>query len=380
MKFETKAIREGQPIDPTTGAVIMPIYQSTTYAFHEVGVPRQFDYSRSGNPTRHALETCLASLEQAKNCKTFSSGMAATDAVLSLLGPDDHVVACENLYGGTRRLFDNIAKKWKIEFTYVPGEDSEDFKAACKENTKLVWLETPANPTLELLDIAAISQATKHDGRYSVVDNTFLSPYFQNPLVLGADIVLHSTTKYIGGHSDVIGGAVMTNDDEVAEIIYNYQNDVGAIPGAIDCYLTLRGSKTLAVRMRQHEANALAVAEYLETHDKVENVFYPGLKNHPQHELAKKQMSGFGGIVSFHAKTDRAGLNRFIDGVECFFYSESLGGVESLICHPATMSHAVLTEEQRTQMGIKDSTIRLSVGIEHIDDMLEDLEKALARI
>ncbi|MGF1574230.1 MAG: trans-sulfuration enzyme family protein [Sumerlaeia bacterium] len=380
MKFETKAIRVGQKIDPTTGAVIVPIYQSTTYAFHSVGEPRSFEYTRSGNPTRHAYETCLASLECGKHAVTYSSGMAATDAALSLLQPGEHVVSCSNIYGGTLRLFESVYKKRGIEFTYVKGDNPADFAAAMKPNTRMVWLETPANPTLELLDIEAISAATRSDKIQVLVDNTFCSPYLQNPLKLGATLVLQSTTKYIGGHSDLVGGAVITNDDETAEALRFYQFTVGAVPSAFDCYLALRGMKTLSLRMKQHCENALAVARFLRQHPKVDRVYYPGLEEHPSHELAKRQMRHFGGMVTFVAKTDRAGLNRMIDGITCFFFAESLGGVESLICHPPTMSHAVLSEEQRMEMGIPDNMLRLSVGIEHIDDLLEDLAKALDRI
>ncbi len=386
MNFETKAIRIGQRFDPTTGAVIVPIYQSTTYAFHSVGEPRSFEYTRSGNPTRHAYETCLASLECGKHAVTYSSGMAATDAALALLEPGDHIVSCFNIYGGTLRLFETIYKKRGIQFTYVRGNKPADFAAAVKPNTRMVWLETPANPTLELLDIQGISEATRGIGAtlrqelQVLVDNTFCSPYLQTPLNLGATVSLQSTTKYIGGHSDLVGGAVITNDDSLAEKLRYYQNTVGAIPSAFDCYLALRGMKTLSLRMKQHCANAQRLAQFLEQHPKVERVFYPGLPTHPDHELAKRQMRGFGGMLTFIAKTDRAGLNRMIDGITCFFFAESLGGVESLICHPPTMSHAVLTEEQRQEMGIPDNMLRLSVGIEHIDDLLEDLSKALDRI
>lgn len=380
MKFETKAIRVGQKIDPTTGAVIVPIYQSTTYAFHNVGEPRQFEYTRSGNPTRHAYETCLASLECGEHCITYSSGMAATDAALAILEPGDNVVSCYNIYGGTLRLFESIYVKRGISFTYVKGDNPADFAAAIKPNTRLVWLETPANPTLELLDIAAISKATRSERVNVLVDNTFCSPYLQNPLTLGATLVLQSTTKYIGGHSDLVGGAMITNDPVLAEKLRFYQFSVGAVPSAFDCYLALRGMKTMSLRMKQHCANALRIAQFLEVHPKVERVYYPGLPNHPSHELAKRQMRDFGGMVTFVAKTDRAGLNRMINGITCFFFAESLGGVESLICHPPTMSHAVLTEEQRVEMGIPDNMLRLSVGIEHIDDLLEDLSKALDRI
>lgn len=380
MKFETRAIRVGQPVDTATGAVIMPIYQSTTYAFRGVGEPASsgFEYSRTGNPTRTALQACLASLEEAKHCVAFSSGMAACEAVLSMLRPGDNVIAVANIYGGTIRLFDMVWKDRGVTFTYVDGKRPEAFAAAITPATKMIWIETPTNPNLELTDIAAVSDLARKRGVPVVVDNTFLSPYFQQPLTLGADIVLHSTTKYIGGHSDVIGGAVATNSAEFNEKLLFHQNTIGAVPSAFDCYLALRGVKTLAVRMRQHAANAQAIAEFLAGHPAVETVRYPGLPTHPQRELVARQMKGCGGMVTFELRGGRPALERFVSRLRCFFYSESLGGVESLVCHPQTMSHAVLTEEQRLAMGVTPQTARLSIGIEHIDDLLGNLKEALA--
>ncbi len=381
MRFETKAIRVGQDVDPATGAVITPIYQSTTFKFQEVGRPDAsgFEYSRSGNPTRRALEQCIAALENAEQGLAFASGMCATDAVLSPMEPGDHVVAAVNLYGGTLRLFESFYKKRQTTFTYVGGNDMAEFEAAITPKTRYLWIETPTNPKLQLIDIAAVAEIGKRHGIPVVVDNTFASPYFQRPLDLGASVVLHSTTKYIAGHSDVIGGAVVTNDPKLHEAFYFYQNTVGGVPSPFDCYLSLRGLKTLSLRMRAHEANALQIAKFLEGHPLASDVCYPGLPSHPQHELAKRQMDGFGGMVTFELKGGRDAVNKFIAGLEYFFFAESLGGVESLVCHPPTMSHAVLTEAQRAAMGITDGTIRLSVGIENGDDLVEDLAGALER-
>jgi len=377
MRFSTKAIRVGQSPDTKTGSVNVPVYQTVNFVFDNVGQPRGYEYSRSENPTRTALEQCLASLEEAKFGMAFGSGMAAVDAVLSLLRPGDHVVSIKTIYGGTYRLFEQVYVPRGVKFTYVDGTQPEAFVRALQPNTKLIWIETPANPLLQLVDVRAVAEIARGHGEKLVADNTFPSPYFQRPLTQDADIVLHSTTKYVSGHSDVIGGAVLTNDAQLHESISFYQNTAGAVPGPWDCWLSLRGLKTLAVRMRQHEANAKIIATYLSRHPKVQETIYPGLPSHPQHELASRQMDGFGAIVSFRLKGGNEQVSRFIPALKVFLFAESLGGVESLVCHPATMSHAVMTDDERQGVGITDSTIRLSVGIEDVQDLIEDLDGAL---
>jgi cystathionine beta-lyase/cystathionine gamma-synthase len=377
MRFSTRAIRVGQSPDPVTGSVTVPIYQTVNYVFDDVGRPRGYEYSRSANPTRTALEQCVASLEEATYGLAFASGMAAVDAVLSLLRPGDHVVSSEHLYGGTFRLFEKVYVPRGITFTYVDGTRSSAFGEAIRENTKLLWIETPANPLLQLVDVRAAAAVAKSRGIRLVADNTFASPYFQRPLTQGADIVIHSTTKYISGHSDVIGGVVIASDPELHEAMKFYQNAVGAVPGPLDCWLTLRGLKTLAIRMRQHEANAKAVAAFLATHPKVVETIYPGLPSHPQHELASAQMDGFGAMVTFCLPGGNDRVRQFVKALTVFLFAESLGGVESLACHPATMSHATLAPAERQRIGITDGTIRLSVGIEDIQDLIEDLDHAL---
>jgi cystathionine beta-lyase/cystathionine gamma-synthase len=319
-------------------------------------------------------------MEEARFGLAFASGMAAVDAVLSLLAPGDHVVSAEQIYGGTYRLFEEVYRPRGVSFTYADGTRGEALAAAMRPQTKLVWIETPANPLLQLVDVRAAAAAAHAGGAALMADNTFSSPYFQRPLTQGADIVLHSTTKYISGHSDVIGGAVLTSDPHVHQRVRFYQNAAGAVPGPWDCWLSLRGLKTLAVRMRQHAANALTVAEFLARHPKVGDVLYPGLPSHPQHELAKAQMDGFGGIVTFRLDGGRDRAARFIEGLRLFLFAESLGGVESLACHPATMSHATMTPAERERVGITEGTIRLSVGIEDAEDLIEDLDRALAGI
>ena len=378
MKFATKAIRIGQQPDPTTGSVIVPVYQTTTYVFKDVAQPGPYEYSRSHNPTRTALETCLAGLEEAQHGLAFASGMAAVDAVLSLLRPGDHVVSSANIYGGTLRLFEDVYRPRGVNLTYVDGMRTQAFAEALCPATKLVWIETPANPLLQLVDVASVADLTRAHGARLVADNTFASPYFQRPLTQGADIVLHSTTKYISGHSDVVGGAVLLNDAALHERIKFYQNAAGAVPGPWDCWLSLRGLKTLAVRMRQHAANAQAVAEFLHGHPAAAEVFYPGLPSHPQHELAKAQMDGFGAMVTFRLPGGREQVSRFVKALGIFLFAESLGGVESLVCHPATMSHAVLTPEERERIGITEGIVRLSIGIEDAADLIEDLNRALS--
>lgn len=376
MKFSTRAIHVGQEADPTTGATIVPVYQTSTYTQERVGEHKGFDYSRTINPTRLALEKQLASLEGGANGYAFASGMAATAAVLNLLSAGDHAVVTDDLYGGTYRLFTRVLARYGLEFTYVNMSDVDAIRAAIRPNTKLFWLETPTNPLLKLIDIAAVVSLRK-SGQVVAVDNTFATPYFQLPLALGADVVVHSTTKYIGGHSDVVGGVAITNDDAIADVIKFHQNAVGGIPGPHDAWLTMRGAKTLALRMRQHAQNAQAVAEFLDAHPEVEHVYYPGLPSHPQHALAKRQMSGFGGMVSFVLKGSPSRALDFAHRLRLFSLAESLGGVESLICHPARMTHGSIPKEDRERRGVTDGLLRLSVGIEDVEDLLDDLRIAL---
>ena len=379
MKFATRAIHVGQDPDPATGATIVPIYQTSTYTQEAPGQHKGYEYSRSGNPTRAALEECVAALEGAEYGLAFASGLAATTAVMSLLGPGDHIVAGDDLYGGSYRLFDKVLQKSNgLDFTFVDTTDPESVEAALRPETKMLWIETPTNPMLTLSDIALLSEMAHGRGATVAVDNTFASPYFQQPLSLGADIVVHSTTKYMGGHSDVVGGAVMTSDGEVHERIKFYQNAAGAVPGAFDAWIVLRGLKTLAVRMRQHEENAVAVARFLQDHPQVATVNYPGLPSHPQHDLAKRQMSGFSGMVSFTLKGGAEAAYAAVQKTEVFHFAESLGGVESLITHPATMTHAAIPKEQRESRGVTDGLLRLSVGIEDADDLVADLDRAIS--
>jgi cystathionine beta-lyase/cystathionine gamma-synthase len=377
--FATRAIHVGQDADPTTGATIVPIYQTSTYTQQAPGQHKGYEYSRTANPTRTALEECVASLEGARYGLAFASGLAATTATMSILSPGDHVVAGDDLYGGTYRLFDKVLPRQAgLNFTYADTTDPASVEKALRPETKLLWLETPTNPMLTLSDIAALSEMARERGAVVAVDNTFASPYFQNPLALGADIVVHSTTKYMGGHSDVIGGAVATSDEEHYEKIRFYQNAAGAVPGPFDSWIVLRGLKTLAVRMRQHEENALAVARFLQDHPEVETVNYPGLPGHPQHDLAKRQMSGFSGMVSFTLKGGAEAAYAAVQKTELFHFAESLGGVESLITHPATMTHAAIPKEQREARGVTDGLMRLSVGIEDKDDLIADLDGAIS--
>ncbi len=386
MKFETKAIHVGEfPNLEKGGAgdVVIPIHLSSTFARKEIDKPTGgYEYSRTGNPTRDALEKKLASLENAKFALAFASGMAAETIIgLTLLGSGDHVVAFDNLYGGTRRLFSKVFEQnFQIEFSYVDAVNVENVKNAIKPNTKLIWLESPTNPLMKLCDIKAISKIAKERGVLVVVDNTFMSPFFQQPLSLGADIVVHSTTKYLNGHSDSIGGAIMLSDEEIYNKLKFNQNTTGAILSPFSSFLVLRGIKTLALRMKEHEKNAMKIAEYLETSPKVKKVFYPGLKSHPQYELAKRQMSGFGGMLSFEIKGSFQEAKTFLENLEIFSLAESLGGVESLIEHPASMTHASVPKEEREKIGVTDNLIRISVGIENADDLIEDLKKGFRRI
>jgi cystathionine gamma-lyase len=378
MKFSTRAIHVGQEADPATGATIVPVYQTSTYTQTAVGEHKGFDYSRTVNPTRLALEKQLASLEGGAHGYAFASGMAATSAVFNLLSAGDHAVVTDDLYGGTYRLLSRVLVRYGITVTYVDMSDLDAVRAAIRPNTKLFWIETPTNPLLKLIDIAAIAQMTSGEQAVAV-DNTFATPYFQQPLALGADVVVHSTTKYIGGHSDVVGGVAITNDDAIADVVKFHQNAVGGVPGPHDAWLTMRGAKTLALRMQAHERNAIAVARFLVEQPQVDRVYYPGLASHPQHELAKRQMSGFGGMVSFTLTGPQERALDFARRLRYFSLAESLGGVESLICHPARMTHGSIPKEDRERRGVTDGLLRLSVGIEDVDDLLDDLREALSR-
>jgi cystathionine beta-lyase/cystathionine gamma-synthase len=376
-------VHAGQAPDPATGAIMTPIYQTSTFVQESPGVHKGYEYARTGNPTRTALEANLAALEGAAHGVCFSSGLAAMDAVLRLLKAGDHVVACDDLYGGTYRLFTQVFSRFGLEFSFIDLSGPRNLAQAVTPHTKLVWVETPTNPLLKLVDIRAVSEAAHAaaPGMLVVVDNTFATPWLQQPLALGADIVVHSLTKYLGGHSDVIGGALATNDGELARRLRYIQNAVGAVPGPLDCFLVLRGIKTLHVRMERHCGNAMAVARFLVGHPRVGQVYYPGLANHPQHALARRQMPrGFGGMVSFRLRDDALEAARALcSATRVFSLAESLGGVESLIEHPAIMTHASIPKAVRESYGVNDSLIRLSVGIEDVEDLIEDLRLALER-
>ena len=380
MRFETRAIHDGQQPDPLTGAVIVPVYQTSTYQQDGLGVHKGYEYSRTGNPTRTALETAIASLEDGKFGLAYASGVAASSSVLTLFQSGDHIIVGDDIYGGSYRLFERVFRKFGIDATYADMDDPDAFKKQIRKNTKLIWVETPSNPLLKLVDLKALSAITKKAGILLAVDNTFASPYFQKPLVLGADIVVHSTTKYIAGHSDIIGGALVVNDEKLYDQLKYYQNATGATPGPWDCFLAIRGIRTLSVRMREHNENALYLARFLEGHPHVKKVFYPGLPSHPNHKLAKKQMSGFGGMISIELHGGIDAVESFTKALKLFFLGESLGGVESLIAYPAKMSHAAVSRELRYKRGITDEFLRISVGIEHKDDLKKDLENALAVI
>lgn len=377
-RFATKAVHAGQSPDPSTGAICVPIYQTSTYVQKSPGViVGEYDYSRAANPTRTALEANLAALEGGRHGLAFSSGVAATGAVLHLLGAGDHAVLCDDVYGGTNRIFHRIFQQLGIDITLVDMTDHDATRAAMRPNTKLVWAETPTNPTLKIIDIAAVAELAKKAGAMLAVDNTFASPYLQNPLALGADIVCHSLTKYLGGHSDAIGGALIVNDDGIHKRLKFVQLSEGAVPGIQECFLFLRSTKTLHVRMDRHCENAAKVARYLESHHKVEKVLYPGLESHPQHAIARKQMRGFGGMITIYLKGGLAESRKMLETVRIFALAESLGGVESLIEHPAIMTHASVPADQRAKLGIADNLVRLSVGIEDVDDLIADLERAI---
>ncbi|MBB2951892.1 cystathionine gamma-synthase [Sphingobacterium sp. JUb56] len=377
-KFATKAIHAGQQSDPTTGAVMTPIYQTSTYQQASPGEHKGYEYSRGTNPTRKALEDCLAALENGQHGLAFSSGMAATDCVLRLLKPGDEVVTGDDLYGGSYRIFTKVYEAYGITFKFVNTSDPDAVREAITDKTKLIWVETPTNPTLKIADVAAIGQVAKEKKVLYVVDNTFASPYLQNPLDLGADIVMHSATKYINGHSDVVMGALVMNSDELYKQLFFFYNAVGGTPGPQDSFLALRGIKTLHLRMEAHCANGRKVAEYLRSHPKVEKIYWPGFEDHPGHDIAKKQMRDFGGMISIVLKG--ADLNetfRISSQFKVFTLAESLGGVESLINHPATMTHGSIPKEIREKVGVVDNLIRISVGIEDADDLIADLEQAL---
>ncbi|MBK7824262.1 cystathionine gamma-synthase [Nannocystis sp.] len=377
---ETLAIHGGQHPEPITGAVMPPISQSSTYAQKGPGEHTGFEYSRTHNPTRYALERAVAALEGGRFGLAFGSGMAATTTVMQLLSAGDHVVAGDDMYGGTFRLFDKVMRRRGHSFSYVDVTRPGAVAAAIRPETRLVWIETPTNPMLKLGDIRAIADALRGRDILLAVDNTFMSPISQRPLDLGADLVVHSTTKYIGGHSDVVGGVIVGRDLGLHERLAFLQNAVGAVPGPQDCYLTLRGLKTLPLRIERHQANAARVAQFLAEHPKVERVIYPGLASHPQHDLARRQMTGFGGMISFYLRGDLDAARRFLSAVRVFTLAESLGGVESLIEHPAIMTHASVPKENREKLGIADGFIRVSVGVEHIDDLIADLERAFRAV
>jgi len=376
--FETRAIHAGQAPDPTTGAIITPLYLTSTYAHSTPGVHQGYDYTRSGNPTRSAFETCVANLEGARFGFAMASGSVGTATLVHLLSSGDHVVACDDMYGGSYRLFERVFKQQGIEFSYVDMADPNNLAKAMRKNTRLVWAETPSNPLLKVVDIAKAAEVAHAAGALLAVDNTFMSPYFQRPIELGADLVMHSTTKYINGHSDLIGGVLITNDEALAERLKFLSNAIGGIQSTFDAYLCLRSLKTLAVRMKAHEANALAVARFLESHPKIAAVRFTGLPSHPQHELANRQMIGHGGMLTCNVAGDLAATRRFLQTVRVFALAESLGGVESLIEHPAIMTHASLPQTVREQLGIGDNLVRLSVGIEAEADLIRDLDRALA--
>lgn len=377
MKFNTKTIHAGQQPEETSGAVMPPIFQTSTYVQQAPNVNKGYDYARVANPTRTALEKMIAGLEEADQCACFASGCAAIDAMLKKFKPGDHVIASNDLYGGSYRLFTEVFEPYGINFSFVDMTDMNAVQSARTENTKLLWIETPTNPLLKVADIKSLTSFAQEHDIISVVDNTFASPYLQRPLTMGADAVLHSTTKYLGGHSDIIGGAIASSNTEIMEHLRFQVKTSGAVPGPMDCYLVLRGIKTLAVRMDRAVANAKVIAEFLENHDEVGEVIYPGLESHPQHNIAADQMDDFGAMVSFTLSDDSTETaKKFMSNTHLFALAESLGGVESLINHPASMTHGSIPREVRYEAGLKDSLIRLSVGIEDADDLVEDLKQA----
>jgi len=377
MKFNTKAIHAGQVPEPTTGAVMPPVFQTSTYAQSAPNEHKGYDYARAGNPTRTALEKLIAGLEEADECACFASGCAAMDAIMKSLKPGDHVIASNDLYGGSYRLFTRVFEPYGVKYSFIDMTNPENVLSEIRSETKMIWIETPTNPLLRIVDIEAVAEIAKKHSILTAVDNTFASPYLQQPLKLGADITMHSTTKYLGGHSDVIGGAVATSNKEVMENLRFQVKTTGGVPGPMDCYLVLRGIKTLHLRMERSVQNAEKISEFLDSHPKVGQAIYPGLASHPQHQLAKKQMSGFGAMVSFSLNSESLeDASGFMSRTKIFTLAESLGGVESLISHPASMTHGSMPKEVRETAGLRDSLIRLSVGIEDVDDLIEDLNQA----
>lgn len=380
-KFATRVIHAGQQPDPSTGAIMTPIYATSTYVQKSPGEHLGYEYSRTLNPTRHAWQACIADLEGGSHGFAFASGMAATDALMHLLGPGDHVLAMDDLYGGTWRLFEKVRRPSSgLEFSFVDFTDLDATRAALTERTRMIWVETPTNPMLKLVDIATLAEIAREAGAWLVVDNTFATPALQQPIALGADIVVHSVTKYLNGHSDMVGGAIVVNDEKLAADVAYIQNASGGVQGPFDSYLVLRGVKTLALRMQAHCANAERIAQWLSEQDKIEQVIYPGLDSHPQKALAQRQMSGFGGMVSFDLGGGLERARRFLENTRIFALAESLGGVESMVNHPAIMTHGAVPEVNRAELGITDSLIRLSVGIEDIDDLIADLDQALQQV
>jgi len=377
MKFETIAIHAGERPDRAFGAMSVPIYQTSTFVFEDVGKTKGYDYSRTANPTRKVLEDTIARLEGGKAGFAFATGMAAETTVMHLLKAGDHVISGDDVYGGTYRLFQNVMREFGLEFTFLRMNSRQAIEQAIKPNTRMLWLETPSNPLLNIVDIEMVADVAKKHKLLTVIDNTFATPYFLRPIEYGVDLVVHSTTKYLNGHCDVVGGAVVTTTDKLTERIQFLLNAMGTCASPFDCWLVLRGIETLAVRMKQHEENAMAVANYLKEHTAVNRVFYPGLPSHPGHEIAKRQMKGFGGIVSFELRGRIEVVNSFLGKIKVFSLAESLGGVASLAERPATMSHASMPEDYRKKVGITDELVRLSVGLENIDDLIEDLRQAL---
>ncbi|MEZ2441899.1 cystathionine gamma-lyase [Chitinophaga sp. W3I9] len=378
MKLGTKLIHAGVAPDPSTGAIMTPIFQTSTYVQSAPGVHKGYEYARTQNPTRDALQNALAAIENGTHGISFGSGLAATDAVMKLLSPGDEVIATNDLYGGTYRIFTKVFERYGIRFNFIDMSDARNIEAHITPQTRMIWLETPTNPLLKIIDIAACATIARKSEVILCVDNTFASPYLQNPLDLGADIVLHSATKYLGGHSDVVHGAVIVKNEDLAKQLYFIQNSCGAVPGPQDCFLVLRGIKTLHVRMQRHCENGVIVANFLRNHPRVDKVYWPGFTDHPNHDIAKQQMRGFGGMMSFTLKDDSIeSANRILSNTHLFALAESLGGVESLIGHPASMTHASIPRAERVKNGLADSLIRLSVGIEDADDLTEDLAKAI---
>lgn len=380
MEFETKAIHISQEPDPTTGSIIPPIYQTTTYVLEEIGKDKGFDYTRSSNPTRLALEKNLAALENGKYTVSFSSGMSAISALMNLINPNEHVIVSDDVYGGTYRLFEQVLRKYKLDFTYVDSTNENNVKEAIKDNTKMVWIESPTNPLLKISDIKKIAKITKKHNILLVVDSTFMTPYFFRPLELGADIVIQSTTKYISGHNNIIGGAIITSIKEVYEKMKFIQKAVGAVSSPFDCWLTLLGIKTLAIRMERHNSNGIRVAEFLSSNKKIRRVIYPGLKSHPGHKIVKDQMTGFGGMISFELNGGIETGIKLMNNLRLCSLAESLGATETMITHPTSMTHSDIPRDVRLKIGITDSLVRLSVGLEHVNDIIDDLKQALNKI